>query len=609
MFISHKWRYYVLRLKEASLRELFYRLKELVFIWRLKYAHLKLIAPKNHICPTDLKNIALPDLEHEIDSGKSPASPMNLINYHCIEPCGEAARDIALKDVFFSDIRIENLDYDIRKLWEPARLQHITALLTVPGRNPKHRLANWIKRYCKNIVLLWIYENPLPFGPHYISVMECALRIPVFVYCLKILDNLAPSEFRKILETIYSYSRLISERLSLFSSLGNHTIAESVGLIFSGGLFRHLKEGKEWLQKGSALLKKEVTHQILDDGGPAEQSLNYHRFVLDLYWLAIIFMKLNRLDDCPEIQIRLACAEKFLSVFQNENGQLPSIGDSDDGFAIAPGIAPQKPRIDYPKKKIRIFKKSGYTVITTAKRVRLAFDHGPLGLPPLYNHGHADALSITLNLNGEAILVDPGTYQYNGVPEWRRYFRGTRAHNTITVDGLDQSVQETEFIWSHPYRVKVLGFSGHNGQFLINAEHDGYARLEEPVWHRRDVLFFDDCLFLIKDSFKGKGLHDFEINFHLHPDTFLIKQKNWWQISNDGARINMRLLDDDFSIICGAENPIHGWYSPSYGTRLRSNVMSCKKKGFADEIFFVTAICTETLNDIQKIQDKLIYFD
>ena len=106
--------------------------------------------------------------------------------------------------------------------------------------------------------------------------------------------------------------------------------------------------------------------------------------------------------------------------------------------------------------------------------------------------------------------------------------------------GRDQSVQETGFIWSHPYHVKLLGFSEHNGQFLINAEHDGYARLEEPVRHRRDILFFDDCCFLIKDSFKGKGFHDFEINFHLHPRCGLIKQNSWWQINNKGARIYMR---------------------------------------------------------------------
>ena len=60
-------------------------------------------------------------------------------------------------------------------------------------------------------------------------------------------------------------------------------------------------------------------------------------------------------------------------------------------------------------------------------------------MAPLYNHGHADALSVTLSLGETPFLIDPGTYRYNGVPDWRRYFKGTRAHNTICIDEQDQA--------------------------------------------------------------------------------------------------------------------------------------------------------------------------
>ena len=231
-------------------------------------------------------------------------------------------------------------------------------------------------------------------------------------------------------------------------------------------------------------------------------------------------------------------------------------------------------------------------------------------MSPLYNHGHADALSITLNKNGKQILVDPGTYQYNGASEWRRYFKGTRAHNTITIDGRDQSVQETGFIWSHPFNVTVLGMSENAKNFFINAVHDGYERLEGPVRHKRDLLFFDETCFLIKDSFQGKGVHHFELNFHLHPDAEQMKQKEWWQINNEGTRIYMRMIENsDFDIICGSKDPIHGWYSPAYGKMIECNVMSCQKKGLPHEVSFLTAICTDALPDIKSIQEKLVYFD
>src|SRR5262249_62005662 len=78
----------------------------------------------------------------------------------------------------------------------------------------------------------------------------------------------------------------------------------------------------------------------------------------------------------------------------------------------------------------------------------VVIDHGPLGMAPGYGHGHADALSLSACVRGEGLLIDPGTYGYNLGEKWRRYFRSTRAHNTVTVDGLDQALQVGTFLWS-----------------------------------------------------------------------------------------------------------------------------------------------------------------
>src|SRR5262249_9207637 len=74
-------------------------------------------------------------------------------------------------------------------------------------------------------------------------------------------------------------------------------------------------------------------------------------------------------------------------------------------------------------------------------------DAGPLGYLSIAAHGHADALAFTLSVGGREILVDPGTYAYHRNRRWRDYFRGTSAHNTLRVDGREQSEPGGDFLW------------------------------------------------------------------------------------------------------------------------------------------------------------------
>ncbi len=584
-------KFYLLRLKNAPLPELLYRAQQFITISRVR-RHLK--QSRNPVSipaidKEDLKHLIMPDFSSMEDQDRAALILQGeTYTLHTKRSLIQKLEE-DFSQFFFADIKLPSQSPDIRTVWEPARLQHITFLV-------KHAETlsdkKTIKEFIKANALKWIRDNPFPYGVHYLSVMECGLRIPVFFYCLKYIEDLAADEYHLILETIYLHAWLTSKLFSLYSSLGNHTIAESIGLIFAGAVFRKTKKGRQWLQKGTDLLRQESTHQIMDDGGPAEQSLNYHRFVLDLYWLAIDFLEKNKLNDLRDIKPRLAKGENFLKSFLDISGALPLIGDSDDGCAIAPSLAPYRPETNKQEVGLSIVEHSGYCIIHSLNNVRVIFDHGPLGMPPLYNHGHADALSITLSKEGKKFLVDPGTYRYNGEPTFRKYFKSTRAHNTVTIDGCDQAVQETGFIWSHPYKTKTLRTTYQNNNFLIEAMHDGYTRLKNPVVHKRTFHFFAASNIIIKDSFAGEGQHDFELLFHLHPDVSVTKDHEWWAINNQGISVFIQLLDDyDFNFIKGQGDPLLGWYSPVYGIKKQSGVLRHVKRGSPHEVSFVTAVC------------------
>jgi len=252
------------------------------------------------------------------------------------------------------------------------------------------------------------------------------------------------------------------------------------------------------------------------------------------------------------------------------------------------------------------FPESGYTIFRTPE-ILFTFDHGPLGMAPLFNHGHADALSITLSVNGDLMIVDPGTYAYNGVSEFRKYFKGTRAHNTVTIDKEDQAMQETGFIWRYPYTACLSGFSRLDEGLIIEGTHNGYERLKDPVTHIRKIFFSGGDFFLIKDSFRGNGLHDFELNYHLHPHSMTTEQADgWWLVTHKNTRVYLRLLDGSgFNYREGNDNPLLGWYSPSYGVRVKSGVLSHNKRGHSNDVLFVTAMCLNTPMHVKELSGKM----
>jgi hypothetical protein len=607
-----KFHFYLLRFRNASLTELLHRAKHFFLIKKLKIQlfskKIPFAVPK--IDFKNVKNLELPIMHGEASETKVQQILKGELFTLNADLAVIRKFEETWQNTYFDDIKLSDLGPDIRSVWEPARLQHIAILIHHIRQNKNIEASNRLKHFAKNALVKWINENPFLFGVHYISAMECGLRIPLLFYCLKVLDNLEAGDFQLILDTMYRHAWWVSNCLSLYSSRGNHTIAEASGLIFGGAVYRNTAEGQRWLTEGHELLKKEIDHQILRDGGPAEQSLNYHRFILDLYWLAIDFLEKNRLHDCSGFCKRLIKAEQFMAAFKTWCGGLQAIGDSDDGCAIAPGIYPRR---NYPNRKnikIETFAQSGYTIIK-AKDIFLTFDHGPLGMAPLYNHGHADALSVTLCLDNKEMLIDPGTYRYNGVPEFRKYLKGTRAHNTVTIDGLDQANQETGFIWSRPYKAKLVKTAEQENGFFLQASHNGYIRLREPVRHFRSIILPDKFYFFIKDTFWGKGIHTFELNYHVHPDAEITSEaQGWWKIDNQNAIIYVRTLNEmNFKIINGQRNPLFGWYSPSYGIKRESGVLSCEVKGIAQEVSFTTAVCIHSPREIETLYQRLSKFE
>jgi hypothetical protein len=239
------------------------------------------------------------------------------------------------------------------------------------------------------------------------------------------------------------------------------------------------------------------------------------------------------------------------------------------------------------------FPEAGYYLLqcghkNRSDRLSVVFDCGDLGFKAIAAHGHADALSFTLRAVGADVFVDPGTYDYFSHPAWRAYFRSTRAHNTLVVDGVDQSVKLGPFLWGSRAHARCLAWEPRLQGGKVVGEHDGYTRLADPVVHRRTLELDERARVLsIQDDIVASGPHEISAYFHLAEDAVLsVERPNRCSIAvGDGMvrlEVDARLEVD---VLTGSDDPIGGWVSRGYHRKGPSTTLIARGRCYGNNSF------------------------
>jgi Heparinase II/III-like protein/Heparinase II/III N-terminus len=222
----------------------------------------------------------------------------------------------------------------------------------------------------------------------------------------------------------------------------------------------------------------------------------------------------------------------------------------------------------------RAFPHAGYYLLgdryETADEVKMVVDAGPLGYLSIAAHGHADALSLVLSVGGEEVLVDPGTYAYHTAPEWRCYFRSTRAHNTVLIDDRDQSDQSGNFMWSRHAHARCLEFVDELPVQRFIGEHDGYRALRDPLTHRREITYdARQRRFMITDTLECKSRHSVRLHWHCSEHLQPILTDNEVCLYTDRHRIRIianSVPERVFTLRSGTAEE-GGWISRGFGRK------------------------------------------
>lgn len=355
----------------------------------------------------------------------------------------------------------------------------------------------------------WIRENPRGVGNGW-EPYPIAIRLVNWIKWA-----LGRKELRTdFLSSLAEQAEYLSQ--SLEDHLGaNHLLADLVALTMAG-MFLEGKSAFAWLETGRKLLRAQIAEQILADGGHYERSPMYHALALESL---LDLVNISRVYDLP-CEADRALWEKtagsmlcWLRKMTHPDGGIAFFNDAAFGIAPEPAeLLGYAARLGIDAAAVSEGNASGYVRLESGGAVVL-FDAAHLGPDHQPGHGHADTLSFELSVGARRVLVNSGTSTYERGPE-RQWQRGTAAHNTVRVDGEDQSEVWSAFRVAR--RARPFGLRT-DGKTFVEAAHDGYRRLPSPVIHRRRVELAGDRL-RVTDALEGSGPHQVEIFFHFHPE-------------------------------------------------------------------------------------------
>ena len=530
---------------------------------------------------------------------------------------GRRAPDDVL--AFGIDHRDESSIGNVKAVWELSRHHHLTALAAAYWLTDDERYAEAVDEQLRS----WWSANPFLTGVHWTSGIELGVRLVSWAWVRRLLDSWP--KVGDLFETnddalrqIWWHQQYLDRFPSRGSSANNHAVAEQAGRLVAACAFPWYAESDAWRRDAAVRLSRHFLENTWADGLNRELATDYHRFVTELVTVAAVEAATAGDDLSPEVWKRLAASFDAAAAMLDVGGNPPRQGDGDEGRALVldhPDEAPWTGLLGWgaavvgagawwaePRPTIvaaalggllgapravanraavrpRSFAGAGMTILSTeathGREIWCRCDGGPLGFLSIAAHGHADALAVEVRYDGVEILVDPGTYCYHGEPEWRSYFRSTRAHNTLELDQTSQAREGGPFMWSTAVPVDPMVQSGLDADTSTwTARHRGYERLAGSPVHERTVrLEKTEKRLVIEDRVHSGTGHEVRLHFHLGPAL---------TVALDGSRAELTWRDEDgeqhgavlslpeqlgWSAHRGATDPVIGWYSPRFGVR------------------------------------------
>lgn len=499
------------------------------------------------------------------------------------------------------DIRSDARPGDVKWVWELGRMRHLVLLARAVALTSDPSALDRLRAD----LVSWFVQNPPERGVHWYSNLEIALRGFALVQIHDLAGTAlgAPLCERIAQELLHSRRHLLADLPYTASSMrNNHWLGDSLGLLLLDRVLPPARLSRARRQLARGLFDAQLRRQVRADGSMIEDSLSYHRFVLEI--LAVRML----VDPTAPVRDALVRAAQFLSRFGVFDGPVPQFGDWDEGrllvraadlsatagsaggasgdsidasvagsvaaaLALGGSGAPRSWRAEYDECAWYVgpgipvapepAEVDGNDVGGGIARARRGLWTTWLKVGSGPSHGHADLGSTCVLHDGQWVVGDPGTGTYNGPLAQRNGLRSSAAHSVLRLAGEDQLVPHRVFRWAHTARGRV-GSPITIGDAVVSwGFHDAYSRLSPSRRVARVVITRPDGI-ACADFVEGPPGVDWQLTLPLTPLAEVDLASSSVQ-PRDGAVLRLT-LPGRAEAIQGSLDPWAGWWSQTYGT-------------------------------------------
>ena len=487
---------------------------------------------------------------------------------------------------------------DIKDIWEPARFAWVYDLVRAYDVTREQVYADAFHLQLAS----WERANPPFRGPHWSCGQETAIRAIAILHAM---DSLpaptadwegAQGRVTKILG--WSGERIADGIGYGLSQRNNHGISESAGLVHIGLRLDGLHpDARRWIRRGMRLLEEQIRDQFSSDGWYAQHSFTYMRVALEQALLAQHVLRLHGQTLSQDaLELLRASVELLLRLVNAHDGHVPNHG-ANDGGRIAP-LSTAEYRDFRPiltEAALILGLPLPADVPADAEIVAWLGDVGPQVAPARrdgawtgisgwacariegtqvflragsYKHrpSHLDALHLDVAFGPAEAIVDPGTFAYNAQPPWNNGLTSAVVHNGPVVDDAEPGQRGPRFLWYSWPSACLLEVVWVPGAARFVAELAGRVRREVRVTSNRVEV--RDCVL----------------------DSHAAVLQVTWLLNPLGPPPEILVPNAEVERVEAAEGSVSGWFSPTYGLRLRSAAVRARKARSAGVLEVSTVI-------------------